>query len=122
MHNLSYGVPRPQCAIASDVSRKRNQIVLGSGFRNVAISHFNSGMDYAILRASDAIPDLVAIPVADGACLIGDVDLKVFHCPVGICLDTSGDTSLPVHSAWAKAAKPSGHHTVFSWVYLGLLL
>jgi len=109
-HNLHPKSTPCQYAFAPVVSRTRGRVTCDHGYREVAIFRRNKGMDYAILEVSNHIGDLVPIPIADGRCLIGDIDLKVYHSPVRLYVDSVGDFQLPIHSIWVKAAIPGRHH------------
>jgi hypothetical protein len=78
------------------------------GYRNAKVISYNSAMDYAIIEDLSGKNDLTPIPISIQP-VEADIDLKVFHLPVGLFTD-GGIGDLSVFTKWVKSATPTTHH------------
>ena len=95
--------------IAEVVEKTNGVLSFSRGKRTVKVARQNKKADWAILKLVDvSTEDLVPIPISAEP-LSMDVDLKVFHCPVGIFNNCSTE-QVSVGTRWTKTFTPTEHH------------
>lgn len=95
--------------IAEVVEKTNGVLSFSRGKRTVKVARQNKKADWAILKLVDvSTEDLVPIPISAEP-LSMDVDLKVFHCLVGIFNNCSTE-QVSVGTRWTKTFTPTEHH------------
>jgi hypothetical protein len=94
--------------IAEVVEKTNGVLSFSIGKHSVTVVRQNKKADWAILKVDDDSLILAPIPISEEK--IGmDVDLKVFHCPVGIFNDCNTE-QVSVGTRWTKSFTPTCHH------------